>query len=150
MLLGIQLVASSFRLQDFYLLWCSLPSASSSLRASILLSHYPSRLFSWFRLFPFRSPLLGESRLISFPLATKMFQLARLAHTCLWIQQVVLGVAPFGYPRIKACSRLPVAFRSVPRPSSPPGAKASTECPSHAQAPCTGVTHTQRRDAPAA
>ena len=42
-------------------------------------------------------------------------------------------VAPFGYPRIKACSRLPVAFRSVPRPSSPPGAKASTECPSLAQ-----------------
>ncbi len=40
-------------------------------------------------------------------------------------------VAPFGYPRIKACSRLPMAFRSVPRPSSPPGAKASTECPSH-------------------
>jgi hypothetical protein len=40
-------------------------------------------------------------------------------------------VAPFGYPRINACSRLPVAFRSVPRPSSPPGAKASTECPSY-------------------
>ncbi len=39
-------------------------------------------------------------------------------------------VAPFGYPRINACSRLPMAFRSVPRPSSPPGAKASTECPS--------------------
>ena len=37
-------------------------------------------------------------------------------------------VAPFGYPRIKACSRLPMAFRSVPRPSSPPDAKASTEC----------------------
>ena len=42
-------------------------------------------------------------------------------------------VAPFGYPRIKACSRLPMAFRSVPRPSSPPGAKASTECPYRAQ-----------------
>ena len=40
-------------------------------------------------------------------------------------------VAPFGDPRINACSRLPVAFRSVPRPSSPPGAKASTECPCH-------------------
>ena len=38
-------------------------------------------------------------------------------------------VAPFGYPRIKACSRLPMAFRSVPRPSSPPDAKASTERP---------------------
>ena len=55
------------------------------------------------------------------------------------------GVAPFGYPRIKACSRLPVAFRSVPRPSSPPGAKASTECPSHAQDnPCT-ENHPQRQ-----
>ena len=39
-------------------------------------------------------------------------------------------VAPFGHPRIKACSRLPVAFRSVPRPSSPLSAKASTRCPS--------------------
>ena len=42
-------------------------------------------------------------------------------------------VAPFGHPGIKACSQLPRAFRSVPRPSSPPGAKASTRCPSHAQ-----------------
>ena len=39
------------------------------------------------------------------------------------------GVAPFGNPRIKACSRLPKAYRSVPRPSSPLGAKASTRCP---------------------
>ena len=39
------------------------------------------------------------------------------------------GVAPFGYPWITACSRLPRASRSVPRPSSPPSAKASTRCP---------------------
>src|SRR3546814_13683269 len=39
-------------------------------------------------------------------------------------------VSPFGHPRIKACSQLPEAFRSVPRPSSPLGAKASTRCPS--------------------
>jgi hypothetical protein len=38
-------------------------------------------------------------------------------------------VSPFGYPRIKVCSRLPMAFRSVPRPSSPLSAKASTRCP---------------------
>ncbi len=54
-------------------------------------------------------------------------------------------VAPFGYPRINACSRLPVAFRSVPRPSSPPGAKASTECPYRARdrrhALTTGRSH---------
>ena len=34
-------------------------------------------------------------------------------------------VAPFGHPRIIGCSRLPAAFRGLPRPSSPPGAKAS-------------------------
>jgi hypothetical protein len=48
-------------------------------------------------------------------------------------------VAPFGHPRINACSRLPVAFRSVPRPSSPPGAKASTECPSLARDTSPGI-----------
>ena len=47
-------------------------------------------------------------------------------------------VAPFGDPRIKACSRLPKAYRSVPRPSSPLDAKASTRCPSHTRpAPAT-------------
>ena len=39
------------------------------------------------------------------------------------------GVAPFGDSRIKACSRLPVTYRSVPRPSSPLSAKASTGYP---------------------
>ena len=38
-------------------------------------------------------------------------------------------VAPFGYPRIKGYLLLPVAFRSLSRPSSPPRAKASTVCP---------------------
>jgi hypothetical protein len=39
-------------------------------------------------------------------------------------------VAPFGYPRINACKRLPGAYRSLLRPSSPASAKASTVCPS--------------------
>ena len=34
-------------------------------------------------------------------------------------------VPPFGHPRINGRSRLPAAYRSLPRPSSPPGAKAS-------------------------
>ena len=38
-------------------------------------------------------------------------------------------VSPFGYPRVKACSQLSAAFRSQPRPSSAPGAKASTARP---------------------
>ena len=37
-------------------------------------------------------------------------------------------VSPFGYLRIGACLRLPVAFRSLPRPSSAYGARASTLC----------------------
>ena len=35
-------------------------------------------------------------------------------------------VAPFGHPGITACVRLPRAYRSLPRPSSPSRAKAST------------------------
>ena len=34
-------------------------------------------------------------------------------------------VAPFGHIRINVCLRLPVHFRSLPRPSSPPEAQAS-------------------------
>ena len=51
----------------------------------------------------------------------------------LWIQCMVTGhdsgrVSPFGYPRITACFRLPVAFRRSLRPSSAPSAKASPLC----------------------
>ena len=38
-------------------------------------------------------------------------------------------VFPFGHLRIKACLQLPEAYRSLPRPSSPIDAKASTVRP---------------------
>jgi hypothetical protein len=38
-------------------------------------------------------------------------------------------VAPFGNLRIKVCLPLPEAYRSLPRPSSPAGTKASIVCP---------------------
>ena len=89
---------------------------------------------TWFRLFPVRSPLLGKSLLFSAPPGTKMFQFPGYGPHTLWIQVWVLRhysqwVPPFGYPRIKACLRLPVAYRSSLRPSSPAGTKASTVCP---------------------
>ena len=59
----------------------------------------------------------------------------RVRFACLCIQQAIppkRWVAPFGNPRIKACSRLPMAYRNVLRPSSPLSAKASTRCPSYA------------------
>jgi hypothetical protein len=55
-------------------------------------------------------------------------------------------VSPFGDPRIKGCSPLPAAFRSVPRPSSPLSAKASTKCP-YALDP-KPFRRTQRADPP--
>ena len=49
----------------------------------------------------------------------------------LWIQYWIMEyelhwVAPFRYPRIKGCLLLPEAFRSLPRLSSAPSAKAFT------------------------
>ena len=87
-----------------------------------------------FRLFPFRSPLLWESLLFSFPTVTEMFHFTVLALTILYIQMAVSRhypgrVLPFGNPRIKSCLHLPGAYRSLPRPSSPSYAKASTKCP---------------------
>ena len=70
-----------FRLQDFYLLWCSfqLLRLTSTLRYNAVpLPH--SAEDRWFRLFPLRSPLLGESLLFSLPPATKMFQFTGFAH----------------------------------------------------------------------
>jgi hypothetical protein len=61
----------------------------------------------------FRSPLLSESRLISFPSATEMFQFAEFASTGLCIQpgMTLTGrVSPFGHLRIKACLPAPRSF----------------------------------------
>ena len=60
------------------------------------------------RLLRFRSPLLPESRLMSVPLPTEMFQFRRFAAPTLCIQvglTLAGRVSPFGYLRIKA--RLP-------------------------------------------
>ena len=61
-----------------------------------------------FGLFPFRSPLLWESRLISFPSGTEMFHFPELAHASLCIQLGVTEhdfrrVSPFRNSRIKGC-----------------------------------------------
>ncbi len=50
---------------------------------------------------------------------------------CIQITMTQKGrVSPFGNLRIKVCSQLPEAYRSVLRPSSPLSAKAFTKCPS--------------------
>ena len=72
--------------------------------------------------------------IFSFPPATEMFQFAGLPPPGLFGSargelDFSSRVSPFGHLRIDVCSRLPGAFRSLPRPSSALGAKASTSCP---------------------
>ena len=69
-----------------------------------------------FGLFRFRSPLLTESRLLSFPPGTEMVHFPGFARTRLWIQRAVSDVdigrvSPFGDPRIDGCFPLPEAYR---------------------------------------
>src|ERR1700756_3315517 len=51
-----------------------------------------------FRLFRFRSPLLSQSRFLSFPSGTEMVHFPEFAHTRLWIHRAVRGFYPRGFP----------------------------------------------------
>ena len=78
-----------------------------------------------FGLGPFRSPLLRPSRLISLPPGTEMFQFPGFAlHKGVTVV-ADRRVSPFGHPGLIARVQLPPAYRSLPRPSSPPCAQAS-------------------------
>ena len=89
---------------------------------------------SRFRLFRFRSPLLTESLRFLFLGLLRCFTSPRLASPDYeFIRSIIPSyrdwVVPFGDPRIKACLRLPVAYRNLLRPSSPLGTKAFTISP---------------------
>ena len=73
-----------------------------------------------FRLFPFRSPLLRESRFLSFRLGTKMFQFPSLSPHALCVQARVRAhyhawVSPFGNLRVIGCS---APHRSLSQPAT--------------------------------
>jgi len=88
----------SFRIRGYHPLWPDFPVRSASSTA----------IDEW--LLRFRSPLLSESRLISVPPPTEMFQFSGFALPCLCIQQGVTlagRVSPFGHPRINARSPAP-------------------------------------------
>src|ERR1700676_4206136 len=51
-----------------------------------------------FRLFRFRSPLLSESRFLSFPPGTEMVHFPGFARARLWIHRAVRGFYPRGFP----------------------------------------------------
>ena len=78
----------------------------------------------WFGLLPFRSPLLGESLLFSFPPGTWMFRFPGYLSLSGWHPCIGCRVPPFGYRRVFASLQLGAAFRSSVRPSSVTSGKA--------------------------
>ena len=74
-LLGYRIGEPTLRLRDSHPLWCHFPKDfGSHWFIPRLRPHDPRRCPAWFGLFPVRSPLLRESRLIYFPPGTEMFQ----------------------------------------------------------------------------
>jgi hypothetical protein len=91
---------STFSIRGYHPLWPAFPNRSDESIAKTC------------RLLRFRSPLLSESRLMSVPPATEMFQFAgfasipyvfRYGYPCGW-------VSPFGHLRIKAYLPAPRSF----------------------------------------
>ena len=74
-LLGYRFGERSLCLWDCHPLWCHFPKDFGSLRClPRLRAHDPGRCPGRFGLVPVRSPLLSDSRLISSPPGTEMFQ----------------------------------------------------------------------------
>ena len=95
----------AFRIRGYHPLWPLFPKRST-------------KHIKTFGLIRFRSPLLTESLRFLFLRVLRCFSSPGLlllrgnTSSMYW-------VAPFGYLRINSCVPIPVAFRSLPRPSSP-------------------------------
>ena len=124
-ILRIPLRPISLRIRGSHPLWPDFPVRSAHDHGTTARSYYPACALPHrrFGLFPGRSPLLGESLLFSLPAGTKMFQFPAFASPPSG-DTVPSGrwVVPFGDLRVKGHLHLTAAFRSLPRPSSPPRA----------------------------
>ena len=92
-----------FRIQGYHLLWPGFPSRFANQRAITA------------RLFQFRSPLLSESQLISFPRATEIFQFTRFTIVALSVDDKYLALEDnppifrqgFSYPALLFANLVP-------------------------------------------
>src|SRR3954468_13054443 len=110
-------IALSFRVRGYHPLWPDFPDCSTN-----------SPQLTPTGLFPFRSPLLRESRLISFPPVTEMFQFTGFALYAYLFSIKYLLLGGFPHSEIagsKLVCQLADTYRRLPRPSSPSTAKAS-------------------------
>ena len=97
-----------FRIRGFHPLWPDFPVRSPSRLDAVSRSRNPGEQAPRFGLLRFRSPLLTQCRLISFPSGTEMFHFPECRFAGLWIHPAMAAreggrVAPFGNLRIKAC-----------------------------------------------
>jgi hypothetical protein len=107
-------------------------TASTNRPVPLCGSYNPTRQAGWFGLFPFRSPLLGNSFL--FLGVLRCFSSPRSLRPGYVFTWRYVGFSHVGFPirtspAVGACTRLTGAFRSVPRPSSALDTKASTVRP---------------------
>jgi hypothetical protein len=142
---------SRFRLRGYHPLWRNFPDPSANGRfgnsstSPQLVRPSPAtpdrqRLRAItpveFRLFPVRSPLLGESRLLSFPRGTEMFQFPRFASAAYVFSGGYASITSRGFPHsgirgsMPACGfpRLIAACHALHRflaPRHPPSALSS-------------------------
>jgi len=130
---GTPWVSSDFRLRACHPLWSAFPHASPNRSTTMSGSYNPGGQVPRFGLFRFRSPLLTESILFLFLRLLRCFTSPGIANSSLCIQEKTIQydsdqVIPFGNLRIEASLPLPEAYRSLARPSSPVGTKASIIC----------------------
>ena len=96
LLVAILVLHLSFCVRGYHPLWPAFPDRSANSNAKNC------------RLLPFRSPLLWESRLISVPAVTEMFQFSAFAPVDLCIQSTVTSKRP-GFPIRKSADQRPFA-----------------------------------------
>ena len=133
-LLRMPLGPLSLRIPDCHRLWLNFPEHSTHDQGATAWSYNPGDASPQprFGLFPVRSPLLGESLVYFLFLGVlRCFSSPRLPLYTSCTDNYPSGnwVVPFGNPWIKGYLLLPMAYRSLSRPSSPPRAKASTRRP---------------------
>ena len=99
---------SSFRIRDSHTLWLNFPFHSTNSCQYRTQSEPQKYYYSWFGLFRVRSPLLAESRLISFPLPTQMFQFRRFPTQCYFIHKELTEYCSAGFPHSEIYGSKPI------------------------------------------
>ena len=134
MVLWISSIAFSFHLQGCYLLWRVFPDLFDYNSLNLYeLSATPNSEELGLGSFPFARRYLGNRLFFLFLRVLRCFSSPGLSSNTYEFSNGYLvltkWVPPFGHLWITAYLRLPTAFRSLSRPSSTPGAKASTMRP---------------------